>query len=139
VALGGYRGQSEHDLPVQDPTSHITNTGRIIEDMEIKMRGLLQEVSSFALFSPLLLLSGLLWAAPSYRKAAPVSSFTFRDAQHRALAGLGTTAGDNLAYQVRSQQLHAMSLDSVVVISAVISGLNFVVAAMRLMLPPGNV
>ncbi|KAF9790657.1 f-actin capping protein beta subunit [Thelephora terrestris] len=41
---GSMTRQSEHDLPVQDPTSHITNTGRIIEDMEIKMRGLLQEV-----------------------------------------------------------------------------------------------
>jgi len=41
---GSMTRQSEHDFPVQDPTSHITNTGRIIEDMEIKMRGLLQEV-----------------------------------------------------------------------------------------------
>lgn len=41
---GSMTRQSEHDLPVQDPTSHISNTGRIIEDMEIKMRGLLQEV-----------------------------------------------------------------------------------------------
>jgi len=41
---GSMTRQSEHDFPVQDSTSHITNTGRIIEDMEIKMRGLLQEV-----------------------------------------------------------------------------------------------
>jgi len=41
---GSMTRQSEHDYPVQDPTSHITNTGRMIEDMEIKMRGLLQEV-----------------------------------------------------------------------------------------------
>jgi len=41
---GSMTRQSEHDFSVQDPTSHITNTGRIIEDMEIKMRGLLQEV-----------------------------------------------------------------------------------------------
>lgn len=41
---GSMTRQSEHDFPVQDQTSHITNTGRIIEDMEIKMRGLLQEV-----------------------------------------------------------------------------------------------
>ncbi|KAF9648730.1 F-actin capping protein, beta subunit [Thelephora ganbajun] len=41
---GSMTRQSEHDFSVQDSTSHITNTGRIIEDMEIKMRGLLQEV-----------------------------------------------------------------------------------------------
>lgn len=36
--------QTEHDWPLHDTSSHITNTGRMIEDMEIKMRGLLQEV-----------------------------------------------------------------------------------------------
>jgi len=41
---GSMTRQSEHDFSVQDPTSHITNTGKIIEDMEIKMRGQLQEV-----------------------------------------------------------------------------------------------
>ena len=36
--------QSEQDHPLQEQTSHITNVGRMIEDMEIKMRNLLQEV-----------------------------------------------------------------------------------------------
>ena len=37
--------QTEQDCPLHDMTSHISNTGRMIEDMEIKMRNLLQEVS----------------------------------------------------------------------------------------------
>lgn len=41
--------QTEQDWPLQDSSSHITNTGRMIEDMEIKMRNLLQEVCSFLL------------------------------------------------------------------------------------------
>ena len=36
--------QTEQDCPLHDMTSHISNTGRMIEDMEIKMRNLLQEV-----------------------------------------------------------------------------------------------
>lgn len=36
--------QTEQDWPLQDQASHITNTGRMIEEMEIKMRNLLQEV-----------------------------------------------------------------------------------------------
>jgi capping protein beta len=32
------------DASISDATSHIANTGRMIEDMEIKMRNLLQEV-----------------------------------------------------------------------------------------------
>jgi hypothetical protein len=38
--------QTEQDWPILDSSSHITNTGRMIEEMEIKMRGLLQEVWS---------------------------------------------------------------------------------------------
>jgi capping protein (actin filament) muscle Z-line, beta len=34
----------EQDHPVQDATSHVQNIGRMVEDMEIKMRNLLQEV-----------------------------------------------------------------------------------------------
>jgi capping protein (actin filament) muscle Z-line, beta len=34
----------EQDHPVQDATSHVQNVGRMVEDMEIKMRNLLQEV-----------------------------------------------------------------------------------------------
>jgi F-actin capping protein, beta subunit len=43
--------QTEHDWPLVDASSHVTNTGRMIEDMEIKMRGLLQEVRNYQLFS----------------------------------------------------------------------------------------
>ncbi|OCH94426.1 F-actin capping protein beta subunit [Obba rivulosa] len=41
---GSMTRQTEQDWPLQDQTSHITNTGRMIEEMEIKMRNLLQEV-----------------------------------------------------------------------------------------------
>ena len=45
------RPQTEQDWPIHDASSHITNTGKMIEEMEIKMRNLLQEVKlSFALF-----------------------------------------------------------------------------------------
>jgi len=36
--------QIESDLPVEDDTSHISNIGKLVEDMELKMRNLLQEV-----------------------------------------------------------------------------------------------
>ncbi|KAF5340913.1 hypothetical protein D9758_012187 [Tetrapyrgos nigripes] len=41
---GSMTRQTEQDWPIQDSSSHITNTGRMIEEMEIKMRNLLQEV-----------------------------------------------------------------------------------------------
>ncbi|TFK27506.1 F-actin capping protein, beta subunit [Coprinopsis marcescibilis] len=41
---GSMTRQTEQDWPIQDASSHITNTGKMIEEMEIKMRGLLQEV-----------------------------------------------------------------------------------------------
>ncbi|KAG9315013.1 hypothetical protein JVU11DRAFT_4124 [Chiua virens] len=41
---GSMTRQTEQDLPLQDPSTHIPNTGRMIEEMEIKMRNLLQEV-----------------------------------------------------------------------------------------------
>ncbi|KIK66574.1 hypothetical protein GYMLUDRAFT_906761 [Collybiopsis luxurians FD-317 M1] len=45
VTLGGsMTRQTEQDWPIHDSSSHITNTGRMIEEMEIKMRNLLQEV-----------------------------------------------------------------------------------------------
>ena len=73
--------QSEHDFSVQDPTSHITNTGRIIEDMEIKMRGLLQEVShsfSFLSFRLFARRSPLFCGCPFPRTTpASISRFTF--------------------------------------------------------------
>ncbi|KAF2742634.1 F-actin capping protein, beta subunit, partial [Sporormia fimetaria CBS 119925] len=36
--------QVEADYPVEDDGSHVANVGRMVEDMEIKMRNLLQEV-----------------------------------------------------------------------------------------------
>ncbi|KAJ3873856.1 F-actin capping protein [Lentinula edodes] len=45
VTLGGsMTRQTEQDWPIHDSSSHITNTGKMIEEMEIKMRNLLQEV-----------------------------------------------------------------------------------------------
>ncbi|KAM6490561.1 F-actin-capping protein subunit beta [Amanita muscaria] len=41
---GSMTRQNEQDWPIHDATSHISNTGRMIEEMEIKMRNLLQEV-----------------------------------------------------------------------------------------------
>ncbi|EMD31360.1 hypothetical protein CERSUDRAFT_119926 [Gelatoporia subvermispora B] len=41
---GSMTRQTEQDWPLQDQTSHISNTGRMVEEMEIKMRNLLQEV-----------------------------------------------------------------------------------------------
>jgi capping protein beta len=36
--------KTEQDHPVLDGSSHVQNVGRMVEDMEIKMRNLLQEV-----------------------------------------------------------------------------------------------
>ncbi|KAG9008016.1 F-actin-capping protein subunit beta [Tulasnella sp. 427] len=41
---GSMTRQAEADAPISDQSSHIVNVGRMIEDMEIKMRNLLQEV-----------------------------------------------------------------------------------------------
>ncbi|KAK2460285.1 hypothetical protein APHAL10511_007674 [Amanita phalloides] len=41
---GSMTRQTEQDFPLHDVTSHISNTGRMVEEMEIKMRNLLQEV-----------------------------------------------------------------------------------------------
>jgi len=41
---GSMTRQAEADAPITDGASHIVNVGRMIEDMEIKMRNLLQEV-----------------------------------------------------------------------------------------------
>ncbi|KXN86059.1 F-actin-capping protein subunit beta [Leucoagaricus sp. SymC.cos] len=41
---GSMTRQLEQDWPIHDQASHITNTGRMIEEMEIKMRNSLQEV-----------------------------------------------------------------------------------------------
>ena len=41
---GNMTRQIEADLSVEDDGAHIANIGRLIEDMELKMRNLLQEV-----------------------------------------------------------------------------------------------
>lgn len=41
---GNMTRQIEQDMPVEDDTSHIANIGKLVEDMELKMRNLLQEV-----------------------------------------------------------------------------------------------
>ena len=39
---GNMTRQIEQDMPVTDDTSHIVNVGRLVEDMELKMRNLLR-------------------------------------------------------------------------------------------------
>ena len=39
---GNMTRQIEQDMPVDDDTSHIVNVGRLVEDMELKMRNLLR-------------------------------------------------------------------------------------------------
>jgi capping protein (actin filament) muscle Z-line, beta len=41
---GNMTRQVEQDLAVESDESHIANIGRLVEDMELKMRNLLQEV-----------------------------------------------------------------------------------------------
>ncbi|KAL2812053.1 hypothetical protein BJX63DRAFT_421963 [Aspergillus granulosus] len=41
---GNMTRQIELDLPVESDVSHVANVGRLVEDMELKMRNLLQEV-----------------------------------------------------------------------------------------------
>ncbi|ODA81992.1 hypothetical protein RJ55_00497 [Drechmeria coniospora] len=41
---GNMTRQLEQDLPVESDESHIANVGRLVEDMELKMRNLLQDV-----------------------------------------------------------------------------------------------
>ncbi len=41
---GNMTRQIESDLVVDDDISHIANIGKLVEDMELKMRNLLQEV-----------------------------------------------------------------------------------------------
>lgn len=41
---GNMTRQIEQELPVDTDESHIANIGRLVEDMELKMRNLLQEV-----------------------------------------------------------------------------------------------
>ena len=39
---GNMTRQIEQDMPVQDASSHIINVGKLVEDMELKMRNLLR-------------------------------------------------------------------------------------------------
>lgn len=39
---GNMTRQIEQDMPVQDDASHIVNVGKLVEDMELKMRNLLR-------------------------------------------------------------------------------------------------
>lgn len=39
---GSMTRQVEQDMPVQDDSSHIVNVGKLVEDMELKMRNLLR-------------------------------------------------------------------------------------------------
>lgn len=41
---GNMTRQIEADLPVEGDEGHVVNVGRLVEDMELKMRNLLQEV-----------------------------------------------------------------------------------------------
>lgn len=38
--------QVEQDMPVEDDNSHVVNIGKLVEDMELKMRNLLRESAS---------------------------------------------------------------------------------------------
>lgn len=40
---GNMTRQVEQDMPVQDDGSHIVNVGKLVEDMELKMRNLLRK------------------------------------------------------------------------------------------------
>jgi capping protein beta len=46
---GNMTRQVEHDLAIEDDSSHIGNIGRLVEDMELKMRNLLR---TFPLLNP---------------------------------------------------------------------------------------
>lgn len=44
---GNMTRQIEQDMPVEDDSSHIVNVGKLVEDMELKMRNLLRKQCSF--------------------------------------------------------------------------------------------
>jgi capping protein (actin filament) muscle Z-line, beta len=39
--------QVEQDFPVDDDAGHVANIGKMVEDMEIKMRNLLRKAPAF--------------------------------------------------------------------------------------------
>jgi len=50
---GNMTRQVEQDMPVEDDSSHVVNIGKLVEDMELKMRNLLRML--FLKFDSLLL------------------------------------------------------------------------------------
>jgi capping protein beta len=44
---GNMTRQIELDLPVESDVSHVANVGRLVEDMELKMRNLLRTYFSY--------------------------------------------------------------------------------------------
>jgi len=44
---GNMTRQIEADMPVENDASHVANVGRLVEDMELKMRNLLRESTRF--------------------------------------------------------------------------------------------
>ena len=50
---GNMTRQIEQDMPVDDDSSHIVNVGKLVEDMELKMRNLLREISLSTLIMPI--------------------------------------------------------------------------------------
>ena len=52
---GNMTRQIEQDMPISDDSSHVVNVGKLVEDMELKMRNLLRMISLFerVLMSPL--------------------------------------------------------------------------------------
>ena len=54
--------QTEQDMPVQDDSSHIVNVGKLVEDMESKMRNLLRVYGChYYLFILIIARGGLFW------------------------------------------------------------------------------
>lgn len=48
---GNMTRQVEQDMPVQDDGSHIVNVGKLVEDMELKMRNLLRKSCCFSSYA----------------------------------------------------------------------------------------
>lgn len=46
---GNMTRQIEQDMPVEDDGSHVVNVGKLVEDMELKMRNLLRGWPGFLL------------------------------------------------------------------------------------------
>ena len=53
---GNMTRQVESDLPVENDASHVANVGRLVEDMELKMRNLLRTREQFPYSSATMML-----------------------------------------------------------------------------------